>query len=193
MKISYMATICVAVFSGAVFAAPVQYTTASVEINAQPSADYLGKLDIATPVTVLEKKGNKVKVRVNGWALVEYPSQIFSQAGVRIQYAEFDEESAVKFNEKSERQTVQDNEWVKASAEGWIDAKALTQNVDALWQKGKARLSEACSSCHGAPQADHFTANQWASQLPLKGGRAGHSSAGANALMFKYLQTHAKK
>lgn len=193
MKFSFAAVTLATVFSGAVIAAPVQYTTATVEINAKPSADYLGTVDVATPVTVLEKKGDKVKVRINGWALTEYPSQIFSEPGVRIEYAGFDEESAVKFTDKSERKTVQDNEWVKASAEGWIDAKALTQNVQALWKQGEARLGDACSSCHGAPKADHFTANQWASQLPVKGGRAGHSRAGANALMFKYLQTHAKK
>lgn len=193
MRTTFGAAVCAALFSGALLAAPVQYTTEKVEINANPSSDYLGTVDIATPVTVLEKKGNKVKVRINGWTLTDYPSQIFSDAGVRIEYAGFDEESAVKFTDKSQRRTVQENEWVQASAEGWIDAKALTQNVQALWQKGQARLGEACSSCHGAPKADHFTANQWASQLPVKGGRAGHSRAGANELMFKYLQTHAKK
>lgn len=193
MKLSFASAICAALFSGAVLAAPVQYTTQQVEINAQPTSDYLGTIDVATPVTVLEKRGAKVKVRVSGWSLVEYPSQIFSDAGVRIEYAGFDEEKAVKFTAKSERRTVQENEWVKSTAEGWIDAKALTKNVQALWKQGEARLGEACSSCHGAPKADHFTANQWASQLPLKGGRAGHSRAGANALMFKYLQTHAKK
>lgn len=193
MKMMLGAAICAALFSGALFAAPVQYTTQKVEINAKPSSDYLGTVDIATPVTVLEKKGNKVKVRINGWTLTEYPSQIFSDAGVRVEYAGFDEESAVKFTDKSARRTVQDNEWVQASAQGWIDAKVLTQNVESLWKKGRARLAEACSSCHAAPKADHFTANQWASQLPVKGGRAGHSRAGDNELMFKYLQTHAKK
>lgn len=62
-----------------------------------------------------------------------------------------------------------------------------------LWQQGKARHAEACSMCHAAPKADHFTANQWASVLPAKGGRTGHTRAGANAVMFKYLQAHAKK
>ena len=45
----------------------------------------------------------------------------------------------------------------------------------------------------GAPRrASAHTANEWAGQLPKRGGRTGHSSAGANELMFKWLQAHAK-
>ncbi len=198
MKLSFAAaalaaSLAAAAFSTAVSAAQVQYTAEPVQINRSAKADYLGKVAVASPVTVLQKQGGKAKVRVEGWTLAEYPSQIFSEPGVRIEYASFDEENVVKVNPKAGEKTVQGNKWVRASAEGWIDAGALTGDLDGLWSKGRARLGQACASCHAAPAADHFTANQWASLLPERGGRTGHTRAGVNALMFKYLQTHAKK
>lgn len=154
---------------------------------------YLGKIGAAVPVTVLKKQGSLSYVRISGWTLAEYPSMIFAEPGVRIEYGSFDEESAVKTNPKAGEKVVQENRWVKATAEGWVQSAKLTNNLNKLWQQGKARHAEACSMCHAAPKADHFTANQWASVLPAKGGRTGHTRAGANAVMFKYLQAHAKK
>lgn len=174
------------------FGAEMQYTSERAVINAKPGTSLLGNLSVAAPVTVLETKDGQSKIRVEGWSLKEYPSQIFSTPGVRIEYASFDEEDAVKLNTEEKPVVVADNKWVKSSAEGWIPSKDLTPDINALWEQGKAREQQACSVCHPAPHADHFTANQWASLLPLKGGRTGHTRAGANALMFKYLQTHAK-
>ncbi|MCD8339943.1 MAG: hypothetical protein LUC43_07090, partial [Burkholderiales bacterium] len=90
------------------------------------------------------------------------------------------------------KQEVQGNEWEASSAEGWIASSDLTTDIDKLWEEAKAREQEACSGCHAAPEPDHFNANQWASQLPLKGGRAGHTRAGKNELMFRWLQQFAE-
>lgn len=169
------------------------YTTAVIDFNKTVKGSYLGKVGAAVPVTVLKKQGNQSLVRISGWTLAEYPSQIFAEPGVRIEYGSFDEESAVKTNAKDGEKVVQENKWVKATAEGWVSNAKLTADLNKLWKQGKARHAEACSMCHAAPAADHFTANQWASLLPAKGGRTGHTRAGANAVMFKYLQTHAKK
>lgn len=193
MRKQLVAALLLTAVTSTALAATVRYTNASVQFNGSVNSDYLGKLAVATPVTVLQKKGKTVKVKVEGWALSEYPGQIFSAPGVRIEYGSFDEEKAVKLNPAGGKQVVQGNEWVQASVEGWVDAAKLTGDIKGLWAQGKQRLGDACSTCHGAPTADHFTANQWASQLPLRGGRAGHSRAGNNALMFKYLQEHAKK
>ena len=157
------------------------YTTGVLDFNKTTKGSYLGKIGAAVPVTVLKKQGSLSYVRISGWTLAEYPSMIF------------DEESAVKTNPKAGEKVVQENKWVKATAEGWVQSAKLTNNLNKLWQQGKARHAEACSMCHAAPKADHFTANQWASVLPAKGGRTGHTRAGANAVMFKYLQAHAKK
>ncbi len=167
------------------------YTVEPVSINAKESSSLLGKVAVATPVTVVERKGDYAKVELNGWTLKEYPSQIFKAAGERVEYASFDEEDAVKTSAEGEKE-VAGNVWVKASAQGWVPAASLTADIEGLWKQGKERGVQACSVCHPAPDAAHFTANQWASQLPVKGGRAGHSRAGANALMFKYFQEHAK-
>lgn len=193
MKKFFVTAVLAATMTAASGAAPVQYTEAALQIYGAVNSDYLGKVAVATPVSVLKKQAGKVKVKIQGWALSEYPAQIFSEPGVRIEYASFDEEKAVKLDPAAGKKVVQGNEWVRASAEGWVDAGSVTGDVNALWTKGKQRLADACSTCHGAPKADHFTANQWASQLPVRGGRAGHTRAGNNALMFKYLQEHAKK
>lgn len=111
-------------------------------------------------------------------------------AGLRIQYAAFDEDGAVKLS--GAEKSVQGNAWQAASAEGWGPPAGLTQDLDGLWKKAEVRHADACSTCHGAPKASAHTANEWAGQLPKRGGRTGHSSAGANELMFKWLQAHAK-
>ena len=88
--------------------------------------------------------------------------------------------------------SVQGNAWQAASAVGWVPPAGLTQDLDGLWKKAEVRHADACSTCHGAPKASAHTANEWAGQLPKRGGRTGHSSAGANELMFKWLQARAK-
>lgn len=174
-------------------AANVQYTKGSVAVNAQPTEGYIGRIAAAAPVTVLQKKNNMVEVEVSGWALSEYPSQIFTEPGIRIENASFDEESAVKLQPKQGEKTVQGNAWVRASAKGWIPVDQLTSDREGLWKAGAARLGDACSSCHSAPKADHFTANQWAATLPVRGGRTGHTRRGPNEVMFRYLQEHARQ
>lgn len=184
-----------ALFAGCVLSAQAGetlYTAHSVPVNATPTTDYLGTLDVATPVEVLEKKGDMTKIRVSGWSLKEYPSQIFKEAGLRIEYASFDEEKVVSLIPAQGEKTVQGNVWQRSSAEGWVPSKNLTKDIESLWKAGKERQANACSACHGAPAASHFTANQWASLLPLRGGRAGHTRRGNNELMFKWLQEHAK-
>lgn len=182
-----------ALVCASVQAAPVQYTKQTVVAQRTAAKGVLGKVSAAVPVKVVRKQGDKALVRIEGWTLADFPSQLFSEAGVRIEYATFEEDDTLAVDKKASPKVIADNAWVKASAEVWIPAKSLTGDLQGLWKQGKARLANACSSCHGAPDAAHFTANQWASQLPEKGGRAGHSRAGANEVMFKYLQAHAKK
>ena len=192
MKFRLLAACALMMTGGLACSAEVWYSAAPLEVTAKPDSDYLGSLDVATPVSILEKKGAMAKVRIEGWSLKEYPSQIFKEAGLRIEYASFDEEKAVKLAPQKGEKTVQGNVWQRSAAEGWVPEKSLTKDIDALWKAGRSRQADACSSCHAAPKADHFTANQWASQLPVRGGRTGHTRRGNNALMFKWLQEHAK-
>ena len=154
----------------------------------QSGSDYLGTLDVASPVTVLEKKNGMAKVRIDGWSLKEYPSQIFQEAGLRIEYASFDEEKAVKLNAKGGEEDRPGERLAEVLGRRLGAGSVLTKDLDALWKAGAARHADACSSCHGAPKPEHFTANQWSSQLPVRGGRTGHTRRGNNALMFKWLQ-----
>lgn len=49
----------------AVFAG-TSYLTQTTPVNGQPGKDYLGTLDVASPVEVIEHKGDQVKVKVTG-------------------------------------------------------------------------------------------------------------------------------
>ena len=49
-------------------------------------------------------------------------------AGLRIQYAAFDEDGAVKLS--GAEKSVQGNAWQAASAEGWVPPAGLTQDLD---------------------------------------------------------------
>ncbi len=111
-------------------------------------------------------------------------------AGLRIQYAAFDEDGAVKLS--GAEKSVQGTPGRPRAQKAGCPPAGLTQDLDGLWKKAEVRHADACSTCHGAPKASAHTANEWAGQLPKRGGRTGHSSAGANELMFKWLQAHAK-
>ena len=106
-----LAAALIAAVVPAAFAA-TGYLDQSVPVNGKATGDFLGKINVATPVEVLEKKGAQALVRVSGWSLKEYPSQIFKTPGVRIEEASFDEEKAVKLDPKSGEKTVQGNVWV---------------------------------------------------------------------------------
>lgn len=56
-------------------------------------------------------------------------------AGLRIQYAAFDEDGAVKLS--GAEKSVQGNAWQAASAEGWVPPAGLTQDLDGLWKKAE--------------------------------------------------------
>lgn len=189
------AALCAAFAAGSAVAAPVMYTQSTTVMNAKASGGFLGKVTVASPVTVLERKGAFARIRVSGWTPAEYPSELFSAPAVRIKLASIDEAGVVKIDQGKAKKskTIEGNEWVSATAEGWIDAKVLTSDVNALWKKGRDRAAQACSSCHAAPHADHMTANQWAATLPVRGGRTGHTSKGQNELLLKTMQMHAKK
>lgn len=101
-----LAAALIAAVVPAAFAA-TGYLDQSVPVNGKATGDFLGKINVATPVEVLEKKGAQALVRVSGWSLKEYPSQIFKAPGVRIEEASFDEEKAVKLDPKSGEKTVQ--------------------------------------------------------------------------------------
>lgn len=190
MRISHLALLA-GLACAALGASAASFTSEDAAVEEKAGSGFLGKVAVATPVEVLERSGDFARVRISGWTLAEFPSQIFAKPGVRIEYASFDEESALRLDAASET-SVAGNAWVKAEAAGWIPARSITEDLEGLWKAGAARLQDACSSCHGAPDPAHFTANQWASQLPEKGGRTGHSRAKGNALMFKYIQAHAK-
>jgi hypothetical protein len=63
------------------------YTTGVLDFNKTTKGSYLGKIGAAVPVTVLKKQGSLSYVRISGWTLAEYPSMIFAEPGVRIEYA----------------------------------------------------------------------------------------------------------
>ena len=96
-------------------------------------------------------------------------------AGLRIQYAAFDEDGAVKLS--GAEKSVQGNAWQAASAEGWVPPAGLTQDLDGLWKKAEVRHADACSTCHGAPKASaaHAASPKHPSGMngvrTLKGGR----------------------
>lgn len=169
------------------------YTTGPAVICIKENLSPLGTIAVATPVDVLDKKDGYTKVKVNGWVLKDYPAYVFKAPGVRIEYGVFEAKGAVASAYK-DAEDAAGNQWMKVSVVGWVADNVLTDDVGSLWVKGQDRMMRICSACHPTPEVRHFTANQWASLLPERGAMAmvGHSRAGHNALMFKYIQEHAK-
>lgn len=172
-------------------AAEELYTKEPAVICIKDNISPLGTIAIATPLDVLDKKDGYTKVKLNGWVLKDYPAYVFKAPGVRIEYGVFEAKGAVASAYK-DAEDAAGNQWMKVSVMGWVKNESLTGDVGSLWMKAQDRMLRVCSACHPVPEVRHFTANQWASQLPLRGAMVGHSRAGHNALMFKYIQEHAK-
>ena len=150
-----------------------------------------GKLLPASEVTVLERKGDMLKVEVNGWlekagkgrVMTEYMGKRVFKATIR---------GEVKANEKiikEETDPATNIVWQNISVQGWITKSDMIDSIKPIWNYAEDMYASTCNACHAAPDPGHFTANGWIASLKAMSSYYRLTKTEERTLL-KYLQNH---
>ncbi|MBK5952327.1 pentaheme c-type cytochrome TorC [Rhodobium orientis] len=170
------------------------YTLTTIGFTAEKAGEggrAAGRLLAATPVEVLERDGDQLKVRATGWRQENVDRVVYARAGKRIFVAALSP-AATDLVSSGASQTDADTGqvWSEATMDVWIPARDLTDNVEPLWAYGAELYGATCATCHTAPAANHFVANQWIGTLNSMKQNISIDTEQYRFLQ-KYLQMHA--
>ncbi|SKB46024.1 hypothetical protein [Malaciobacter marinus] len=151
----------------------------------------VGKIDTATPVEVLNEKGNFKKVKVSGWAAYGFENVLFKDVGKRIFYLVLDDNKTIKPQILGEKTDTYDTVWKNVSYTFWVKKESLSKDIDSIYAKGKELFTNRCGACHAAPELEHYTVNQWPSIINSMKPRAGLTDEDMQ-FVVKFVQKHGK-
>ena len=153
-----------------------------------------GTLNIATKVKVLETKGNRVKVGIDGWRKkVGAGRVIYYDFGLNILSAQLTKDAALEegvmqvFEEKEDPMT--GLTWQRVEAKIWTEKDYLITDLQPLWDYARSTYSTSCSVCHTQPDENHFDANSWPGMFQGMIAFV-NMDQDTQALVQKYLQEH---
>ena len=154
----------------------------------------IGNLEIATPVTVVETKGNAVQVELDLWRKNKgYGRVWYGEFGLNVVNAIFDKEAAGDQTLVKVAASKEDDqtglEWQKVAARVWVEKGHLINSAEPIWNIARSSYSTSCSVCHRQPDEGHHTTNAWPG---LFGGMVGFTNLDPETakVVLKYLQTH---
>jgi trimethylamine-N-oxide reductase cytochrome c-type subunit TorC len=149
-----------------------------------------GKLMASAPVERIGQEGDLVKVRIGGWRQAGVDRIIYFAPGKRIVNAVLSVENAAKV---TGGKTVADagtgQNWTEASLEAWVEKGSLLDKESQIWDYAKHLMTVNCGTCHGEPDMDHFTANQWIGVIQSMQSRTS-MDAEEIRLLTQYSQKH---
>ncbi|WP_434360378.1 pentaheme c-type cytochrome TorC [Parasalinivibrio latis] len=152
-----------------------------------------GKLLPASKVTVLEEKGDMLKVSIDGWLEANGKGRVITEyMGKRVFKATI--RGDVKEHEKlleSKVDPATDIKWNHIEVQAWITKDHMLENIQPIWNYAEEMYASTCNACHAAPDPAHFTANGWISGLKAMSAYYRLSKTEERTLL-KYLQNHGK-
>ena len=121
-----------------------------------------GKLLSATEVSVLERSGDLLKVRLEGWQQDKVDRVIYALRGQRIFEATLSKGSTDAIKRlTTEKDPDTDLVWHKMEIDGWVTSKDLVSDEDKLWNYAEELYGASCATCHSRPDPGHYLSNQW--------------------------------
>ena len=152
----------------------------------------VGKLLPATELAVLDRDGDSLTVRLDGWQQDGVERVIYALMGQRIFSAALSNEATERI-ERHETLVDADTEltWHRVSLEFAVSRDDLIEDVELLWDYGAEMYNASCSTCHTLSSPDHFLANQWIGNLKAMA-RFIVLDKEQYRFLQKYLQFHAK-
>ena len=121
-----------------------------------------GKLLAATKVSVLERSGDLLKVRLEGWQQDKVDRVVYALRGQRIFEATLAKSSTDAIKRLS-TETDPDTElvWHKMQVDGWVTQANLVSDEAKLWNYADELYGASCTTCHSRPDPGHYLSNQW--------------------------------
>ncbi|SNS58785.1 NapC/NirT family cytochrome c [Tropicimonas sediminicola] len=159
--------------------------------NAKSGEDSIGQILAATHLKVLEREGDALKVRIDGWQQDGVDKVIYELRGQRI-FTATAKASAAEQIERHATETDPDTDlvWHQVSLDAWVDKTDLLDNIDDLWAYGAEMNNASCGICHSAVPPEHLLANQWIGTLKAME-RFIALDKEQYRFLQKYLQMHA--
>ena len=178
---------CSAVFA---FGADVIAKDANITLDGK----MIGKIEVLTPVEVVEKGDKTSKIKVSGVVFSNYLAQLQRSIAYPEVFILFNDESEANFQKVKDLEDDYGEVWYQANGVYEVPNDALGGDTNKLYTKAKQIYEETCSACHRLHEPNSFTAAQWPANL------AGMVDAKFVALdetdlnlVLKYLQHNAKK
>lgn len=178
---------CSAVFA---FGADVIAKDANITLDGK----MIGKIEVLTPVEVLEKGDKTSKIKVSGVVSANYLAQLQRSVEDPEVFVAFDNESEANFKKVKDLEDDYGEVWYQVDGLYEVPNDVLGGNQKELYAKAKKIYEETCSACHRLHEPNSFTAAQWPANL------SGMVDAKFVALdetdlnlVLKYLQHNAKK
>lgn len=163
-------------------------TVKNLYLDASGTKEY-GKLLPTTKVEILSKEGNRVKIKVQGFAKEGVNNALYFSAGKRILNAAFIKGANFDLKVlKSEKVGNETYNLVEATV--FTDSSDFTQDLKGLYAKADEMYSQTCSMCHGLHDKKEFKSNQWPGVINAMSSRAG-LSADDKHFITQYMQKHA--
>lgn len=172
------------------------YSAKSVDLFIDSKlAQQAGVLQVASEVTVLETRGDSVKLAIPAWRKEKgFGRVLYEGFGQNISSAVMSKEAAQNEALMETRQTnVIDDltglPWAEVQVELWAEKGAYLASRETLWSTAGQTYRDACSVCHTEPAPEHFDANTWPAMFA---GMVGFTNMNASTqeLVLKYLQLH---
>ncbi|NLS11422.1 pentaheme c-type cytochrome TorC [Vibrio sp. SM6] len=153
-----------------------------------------GLINPASTVTVLEEKGDMVKVEIDGWRKAKGFGRVIQEDfGLNIATASLLKEASTDSNVITTGEKKVDEltglPWEKVAATVWMKKESSLNDVTPIWEKARESYNTNCSVCHTQPAEAHFDANTWPGMFDGMLAFVNFDTD-SEALVLKYLQKH---
>jgi trimethylamine-N-oxide reductase cytochrome c-type subunit TorC len=145
----------------------------------------------ATGLTVLERRGDALKVRLEGWQQEGAERVIYTQMGQRIFDAALTPDAIGRIESLDtvvNQQT--DQTWHRVGLDLWVSPGEMIDDPARLWAYGDQMHQASCSTCHSLHKPGEHLANQWIGILKSME-RFITLDKEETRMLQKYLQLHA--
>jgi len=156
---------------------------------------HAGELNAATPVTIIEKSDQAIKVELDVWRKNKgFGRVMYEDFAMNINAGFLSPEVAQSENFVTTHGEVKEDEltglpWQAIKVQVWMRSGSLADSNDELWGYAESKYKTSCSVCHSSPAVNHFDANTWPGMF---NGMLSfvNFDGDTQALILKYLQYH---
>ncbi|MGR6830777.1 pentaheme c-type cytochrome TorC [Aliivibrio wodanis] len=153
-----------------------------------------GLLNPASQVTVLEEKGDAMKVAIEGWRKVKGFGRVIQEdfgmniaVGALLKDAAQNDKFVQKFETKEDDLT--GLPWQRVTVSLWMKKEDFLPDYTTVWQKAEESYKTNCSVCHTQPAEAHFDSNTWPGMFDGMMAFVNFDTD-SKSLVLKYLQKH---